>query len=47
VKSFELPEIPYYKLMQTQLNNIIPPAKLEGLTCVDLIVGGNHGGGKF
>jgi len=35
------------KMLQNQINNIIKKEQLQGITRVDLTVGGDHGGGKF
>ena len=34
-------------MLQNQINNIIKKEQLQGITRVDLTVGGDHGGGKF
>jgi hypothetical protein len=36
-----------HKMLEHQINNIIKRDQLQGLTRVDLSVGGDHGGGKF
>ena len=34
-------------LLQSQLKNMIDSEKLKYLSCVDIVIGGDHGGGKF
>jgi hypothetical protein len=34
-------------LLQSQLKNMIDAEKLKYLSCIDIVIGGDHGGGKF